>query len=72
MVNKAPTIDSSDVFIFVDIQTALDWLCAWLLEQTARHFDNLKSSGKSSFEARNEMQIFYAKTLSIVFVEVSL
>lgn len=57
---------------FVDIQIALNWLCAWLLEQTGQRLDSLKNAGKSSFEARNEIQIFYAKTLSLVFAQVSI
>lgn len=53
------------------IQIALNWLCAWLLEQTGRRSEDLKAGGKTSFETQNEIQIFYAKTLSIVFAQVS-
>ena len=30
----------------------------------------LKQSGKTDFETRNDSQLFYAKTLSIVYAEV--
>lgn len=56
--------------LFTDIQTALSWLCAYQLELTGKRLASLKSTGKSSFEARNEIQIFYAKTLSILFAQV--
>lgn len=47
-------------------------MCAWLLEETAKRSESLTKSGKSAFEARNNIQVFYAKTLSIVFAQVSL
>lgn len=61
-----------NAIFFSDIQYALNWLCAWLLEHTGQRLDSLKLAGKSTFEARNEIQIFHAKTLSIVFAEVIL
>lgn len=49
---------------------ALDWLCAWLLEQTAAHCDELAAGGQSAFDVRNNSQTFYAAKLSLVYGEV--
>lgn len=59
------------ISLLLDIQIALDWLCAWLLEETAKRSEQLEKMGKSAFETRNERQVFYAKSLSIVFAQVS-
>ncbi|EAT39346.1 AAEL008841-PA [Aedes aegypti] len=59
----------------LDIQALLDalnWLVAFLLEETYAKTVLLKQKGKSSFEARNESQSFYARTLSIVYGERAL
>ncbi|XP_055600496.1 peroxisomal acyl-coenzyme A oxidase 3 isoform X2 [Uranotaenia lowii] len=48
---------------------ALEWLVAYLLEETHAKFVQLKKEGKSSFEARNDSQSFYARTLSIAYGE---
>ncbi|XP_055298156.1 peroxisomal acyl-coenzyme A oxidase 3 isoform X2 [Sitodiplosis mosellana] len=46
---------------------ALDWLVAWLLEKTYQHSLELQKSGKSAFNVRNNIQVFHAQTLSIVY-----
>lgn len=48
---------------------ALNWLVSYLLEETYKKTALLKQKGKSSFEARNESQSFFARTLSIVYGE---
>uniref|UniRef100_A0AAG5D9G9 Acyl-coenzyme A oxidase n=1 Tax=Anopheles atroparvus TaxID=41427 RepID=A0AAG5D9G9_ANOAO len=48
---------------------ALDWLVAYLLEETHGKLSNLKHLGKSTFEARNNSQSFFARTLSIAYGE---
>lgn len=53
-----------------DILYALDWLCAWLLEETAAQCDALTKSGQSAFDVRNNSQTFYAAKLAIVYGEV--
>lgn len=46
---------------------SLNWLCAWLLEQTAKRVQKLKKHGKSNFDARNDSQVFFANNLSLVY-----
>jgi hypothetical protein len=47
-----------------------DWLLCYLLKSSHQKlFQNLKD-GKDLFTARNENQIFYSKTLALVFMEV--
>uniref|UniRef100_A0A1S4GXK8 Acyl-coenzyme A oxidase n=1 Tax=Anopheles gambiae TaxID=7165 RepID=A0A1S4GXK8_ANOGA len=48
---------------------ALDWLVAYLLEESFQKMSSLKRHGKSSFEARNDVQSFFARTLSIAYGE---
>lgn len=45
----------------------LDWLCAWLLETTHKRAQQLKGSGQNSFHTRNDMQVFHAQTLTILY-----
>lgn len=45
----------------------MNWLCAWLLEQTAKRVEKLKTNGKSSFDARNDSQVFFANNLSLIY-----
>ena len=48
-----------------------DWLLCYLLKSSHQKlFQNLKD-GKDLFTARNENQIFYSKTLALVFMEVN-
>ncbi|XP_062545312.1 peroxisomal acyl-coenzyme A oxidase 3 [Armigeres subalbatus] len=51
---------------------ALNWLVAFTLEETYEKTVLLKQKGKSSFDARNESQSFYARTLSMVYGERAL
>lgn len=53
-------------------ETLLDaykWLICYLLEITAHKLKLLQEQGGNQFTARNETQVFYAKTLSLVFIE---
>uniref|UniRef100_A0A2M4BF32 Acyl-coenzyme A oxidase n=1 Tax=Anopheles marajoara TaxID=58244 RepID=A0A2M4BF32_9DIPT len=49
--------------------SAMDWLVVYLLEETYQKVTELKQRGKSSFEARNDSQSYYARTLSIAYGE---
>lgn len=49
---------------------ALNWLCCYLLERTAKHVEQLKQRRKTPFEIRNESQVFYAGPLSVVYAQV--
>lgn len=54
-----------------DALVALDWLVAWLLEKTYQYSAELQRNGMSAFNVRNNIQIFHAQTLSIVYAQVS-
>ncbi|ALC37996.1 CG9527 [Drosophila busckii] len=48
---------------------ALDWLTAWQLEASVQRFDQLQRDGKDAFETRNNIQVFAAQKLSIIYAE---
>lgn len=45
------------------------WLVCYLLKETYEKVNFLTGQGLDAFSAKNESQIFYAKTLSIVYAE---
>lgn len=47
---------------------AYDWLVCWMLKSTAERLET-NSKKHDSFTAKNESQAYYARTLSIVFIE---
>ena len=47
-----------------------EWLMCYLLKTSHQKLDEALQSGKDLFTARNENQVFYSKTLAIVFIEV--
>lgn len=57
-------------YIFADLLKALNWLTAWSLETAVKRFEQLKSDGKDAFETRNNIQVFAAQKLSIIYAEV--
>lgn len=57
-------------FFRADILYALDWLLAWILDQTGRQVDNLSAQGCASFDIRNNTQTFYAASLAKIYAEV--
>uniref|UniRef100_A0A1L8DYV4 Acyl-coenzyme A oxidase n=1 Tax=Nyssomyia neivai TaxID=330878 RepID=A0A1L8DYV4_9DIPT len=50
-----------------NLQIALNWLCAWQLEKTAKRVESLQQEKKTPFNVRNDSQSFNATTLSIVY-----
>ncbi|KAM8715355.1 hypothetical protein ACLKA7_002418 [Drosophila subpalustris] len=48
---------------------ALDWLTAWQLDATVKRFEQLQFAGKDPFETRNNLQVFAAQKLSIIYAE---
>lgn len=55
-----------------DIQTILKaykWLVCYLLSITDEKVSSLIASGEDAFSARNNSQVFFARTLSLVFIE---
>ena len=47
-----------------------DWLLCFLLKSSHQKLFQCLKDGKDLFTARNENQVFYSKTLSLVFMEV--
>jgi hypothetical protein len=45
------------------------WLMCYLLEKTEFVLQSLLKDGKDSFTARNESQVFHARTLSLAYIE---
>lgn len=58
-------------FSILDLLLAFKWLVCYYLKKTYQHVNNLKSSGMSDFYAKNNSQAFLARTLSLVYGEVS-
>lgn len=48
-----------------------DWLICYMLKVSHSKLEASLKSGKDLFTARNENQVFYSKTLAIIFMEVS-
>uniref|UniRef100_A0A182NTI7 Acyl-coenzyme A oxidase n=1 Tax=Anopheles dirus TaxID=7168 RepID=A0A182NTI7_9DIPT len=66
---KANWAGATDAGSIANQLDALDWLVAYLLEESFQKMSALKQQGKSSFEARNDVQSFFARTLSITYGE---
>lgn len=45
------------------------WLVCWLLQATANKVKSQHQLGKDAFTAKNDSQVFFAKTLSLAFIE---
>nr|CAD7256880.1 unnamed protein product [Timema shepardi] len=50
---------------------AYEWLICWLLQATNDRIKFNSDSGMDSFTAKNNAQVFYARPLSIAFLEVN-
>jgi len=48
---------------------AYKWLVCWLLQATANKLKSQHQLGKDAFSAKNNTQAFFAKTLSLAFIE---
>ncbi|KAH8240830.1 hypothetical protein KR026_005838 [Drosophila bipectinata] len=48
---------------------ALNWLTSWQLETTVKRVEQLQREGKDAFETRNNIQVFAAQKLSIIYGE---
>ena len=47
-----------------------DWLLCYMVDKSYRKLEQNLKQGKDLFTARNENQVFYSKTLAIIFIEV--
>lgn len=54
------------------IMQMFDWLLCYMLKSSHDKLTQSLKSGKDSFTARNDNQVFFSKTLAIVFIEVIL
>lgn len=61
----------NNVFSILDLLLAFKWLICYYLKKTYQHVNKLKSNGMSNFDTRNNSQAFLARTLSLVYGEVS-
>ena len=48
-----------------------DWLLCFMVKNAHDKYENNRKTGKDVFTARNDSQVYAAKTLSIVFIEVN-
>ncbi|PNF16616.1 hypothetical protein B7P43_G06434 [Cryptotermes secundus] len=48
---------------------AYKWIVCWLLQATANKVKSQHQLGKDTFTAKNDSQVFFAKTLSLAFIE---
>ena len=70
-VNGQPA-DNANLFVmFSVLLAAYKWLVCWLLQATANKIKSQHQLGKDAFSAKNNTQAFFAKTLSLAFIEVS-
>ncbi|XP_071443002.1 peroxisomal acyl-coenzyme A oxidase 3-like [Hetaerina americana] len=53
-----------------ELITAYRWLCCWLLEATSLRLKRFQAEGKDPLEAKNDSQAFYARSLSIAYLEL--
>uniref|UniRef100_T1PES3 Acyl-coenzyme A oxidase n=1 Tax=Musca domestica TaxID=7370 RepID=T1PES3_MUSDO len=67
--HKAEEKNAKEVACPHNLLKALNWLVAYQLEQTVKRVETLKSQGLDAFETRNNMQVFNAQTLSIVYAQ---
>jgi len=57
--------------LFSVLLAAYKWLVCWLLQATANKIKSQLQLGLDAFSAKNNTQAFFAKTLSLAFIEVS-
>jgi acyl-CoA oxidase len=61
--------DLQDVANHSFILNSYQWLICWLLQETHRRIYVSEKSGEDKFTARNNAQVFRARTLSLVYAE---
>uniref|UniRef100_A0A0A1XQ08 Acyl-coenzyme A oxidase n=1 Tax=Zeugodacus cucurbitae TaxID=28588 RepID=A0A0A1XQ08_ZEUCU len=48
---------------------ALNWLVAFQLDRTVQRYESLRKQGQNAFETRNNIQVFNAQQLSIIYAQ---
>lgn len=50
--------------------SAYQWLVCYMLKRTYEKLNSQVQAGKPAFWAKNDSQVYYAKTLGIVYIQV--
>ena len=53
------------------LEDAFDWLQSYLLVKSAERLQEQLRKGKDEFTARNDSQVFYCRSLAMVYCDVS-
>lgn len=56
--------------IFLEILQLYEWLILRLLEKTKEQVERNVKEGQDPFTAKNNSQVFYARNLSLAYIEV--
>lgn len=64
-----PVANAEEACSVPSILKAYKWLVCYLLKITDEKMSSLIASGKDAFTAKNESQVFFAHTLSLVYAE---
>ena len=66
---KFTATNLTELFQANTVLDAYKWLVCWLLQSTSEKYNSALQLGKDTFTARNDSQVFYARTLSLAFIE---
>lgn len=67
--NNPPPTTVEQVTEIPEILSMYEWLICWLLDQTQNAYENNLKSGQNNFTAKNNCQVFYARNLSLAYIE---
>lgn len=58
--------------LITDLLTMFNWICVNFLEKSCEKVKQLQSAGQSTFDVRNNSQVFYANNLAIAYGQRSI